>query len=404
MARLSRTTRLIVALGALALLGALGLGFALLRPAEEENPWEFLGPGSYDVTSLAFDPTTPTTLYAATDYGDVYKSEDGGATWRYLRQSREVRGFLLAIAPTTPTTLYVYGRRGVYKSADGGATWRAVNRGLELGEMNSVSALSIDPTNSRVVFAGTRNGVYKSTDGGESWRKAEGYFPEINALSIDPTNSQVIVAGTRNGVYKSTDGGETWDRISTWRANALSIDPANPQVIVAAVSDGVIRSADGGETWRSADGLPAKPAKDVSSLLRAPTGVMYVSYWEDCSHLYRSTDGGATWSRVDIILLASPLDRCPRGSGRTLLLLAVDPNAPATLYASVSFSSLSGLLRSSDGGVSWRPAGLHRTVLSLALTPSSLYAGTSRGGVYRSDDRGLTWRAASEGLTGFSVS
>jgi len=208
MARLSRTTRLIVALGALALLGALGLGFTLLRPAEEENPWEFLGPADDDVTSLVFDPTTPTTLYAATFYNGVYKSEDGGATWRYLRQSREVRGFLLAIAPTTPTTLYVYGRRGVYKSADGGATWRAVNRGLELGEMNSVSALSIDPTNSRVVFAGTRNGVYKSTDGGESWRKAEGYFPEINALSIDPTNSQVIVAGTRNACTRVQTAGQ----------------------------------------------------------------------------------------------------------------------------------------------------------------------------------------------------
>ena len=169
MARLSRTTRLIVALGALALLGALGLGFALLRPAEEENPWEFLGPADRDVTSLVFDPTTPTTLYAATQFGGVYKSEDGGTTWRYLRGSG-FGGRSLAIAPTTPATLYFYGAGGVYKSADGGETWRAVNRGLELGERNWVSALSIDPTNPRVVFAGTRNGVYKSTDGGESWR------------------------------------------------------------------------------------------------------------------------------------------------------------------------------------------------------------------------------------------
>jgi photosystem II stability/assembly factor-like uncharacterized protein len=402
MARLSRTTRLIVALGALALLGALGPGFTLLRPAEEENPWEFLGPGSYDVTSLAFDPTTPTTLYAATRYGDVYKSEDGGATWRYLRQSREVRGlgFLLAIAPTTPTTLYLYGD-GVYKSADGGETWRAVNRGLELGEMNSVSALSIDPTNPRVVFAGTNAGVYKSDDGGESWRKIG--TRRAYALSIDPTNPRVIFAGTNAGVYKSTDGGATWTR--TWTLNVdrgvwdVFIDPQNPQVIIAITDEGVIRSADGGETWRSADGLP----QYVSSLLRAPTGVMYVSDW-GCSHLYRSADGGATWNRVDIILLASPLDRCPGGAGSTFRLLAVDPNAPATLYASVSFSGLSGLLRSSDDGVSWRPAGLHSFILSLALTPSSLYAGTSEGGVYRSDDRGLTWRAASEGLTGFSVS
>jgi hypothetical protein len=208
MARLSRRTMLIAALGALALLGALGLGFTLLRPTEEESPWEFLGPAEGDVTSLVFDPTTPTTLYAATFYNGVYKSEDGGATWRYLRQSREVRGFLLAIAPTTPTTLYVYGGRGVYKSADGGETWRAVNRGLELGERHSVSALSIDPTNPRMVFAGTDNGVYKSTDGGATWRKAEGYFPEINALSIDPTNSQVIVAGTRNACTRVQTAGQ----------------------------------------------------------------------------------------------------------------------------------------------------------------------------------------------------
>ena len=234
MARLSRTTRLIVALGALALLAGLGLGFALLRPAEEENPWEFLGPADRDVTSLVFDPTTPTTLYAATAYGGVYKSEDGGTTWRYLRGSG-FRGRSLAIASTTPTTLYFYGD-GVYKSADGGETWRAVNRGLELGEMNSVSALSIDPTNPRVVFAGTNAGVYKSDDGGESWRKIG--TRRAYALSIDPTNPRVIFAGTNAGVYKSTDGGATWTR--TWTSTGLNskvwdvfIDPANPQVLVA---------------------------------------------------------------------------------------------------------------------------------------------------------------------------
>ena len=378
MARLSRTTRLIVALGALALLGALGLGFTLLRLAED--PWEFLGPAEGDVTSLVFDTTTPTTLYAATDYygdGGVYKSEDGGTTWRYLRGSRELEEGFLAIAPTTPATLYVYGR-GVYKSADGGETWRAVNRGLGL---IWVSALSVDPTNPRVVFAGTDTGVYKSENGGDTWRKVAGFVTKINALSIDPTNPRVVFAGTNAGVYKSTDGGATWTR--TWPLNVdlgvgdVFIDPQNPQVIIAITDAGVIRSADGGETWRSADGLP----KDVSSLLRAPTGVMYVS--EGCSHLYRSADGGATWSRVDIIeiLLASPLDRCPWGSWRTLRLLAVDPNAPATLYASLSRSGV--LLRSSDGGVSWQPAGLGSFILSLAQTPSALYVGTYMGGVYR---------------------
>jgi photosystem II stability/assembly factor-like uncharacterized protein len=271
-----------------------------------------------------------------------------------------------------------------------------------------VSALSIYPANPRVIVAGTSSGVYKSENGGETWRKVVGSVTEINALSIDPTNPQVIVAGTRNGVYKSENGGETWTR--TWISTGLKevwdvrIDPRNPQVIVAVTDEGVIRSADGGATWRAVtDGLPAS---NPFSMPLDPAGVMYASIKEDCSHLYRSNDGGATWSRFDM-MLASPLDGygCLRNEEGALRLLAVDPTAPATLYAGVPFSASSGrgLWRSSDGGVSWQPVGLHSHILSLTLTPSSLYAGTYGGGVYRSDDRGLTWRAVSEGLTGFDV-
>ena len=232
--------------------------------------------------------------------------------------------------------------------------------------------------------------MYKSENGGDTWRKVAGSVTEINALSIDPTNPRVVFAGTGTGVYKSDDGGETWGRISTWRANALSINPANPQVIVAAVSDGVLRSVDGRETWHATDGLPGM---SVSSLLRAPTGVMYAT---NARSLYRSADGGATWSEIEV---ATPVFR----SG-SLHLLAVDPTAPATLYAKRTLSLFrGGLWRSSDGGVSWQPAGLGSIILSLALTPSSLYAGTIGSGVYRSDDRGLTWRAASDGLTGFDI-
>jgi hypothetical protein len=275
MARLSRTTRLIVALGALALLGALGLGFTLLRLAED--PWEFLGPAEGDVTSLVFDPTTPTTLYAATDYGGVYKSEDGGTTWRYLRGSRELEEGFLAIAPTTPATLYVYGR-GVYKSADGGETWRAVNRGLGL---IWVSALSIDPTNPRVVFAGTRNGVYKSTDGGESWRAVNrgSELSQIGCLRCPSTRRTPAWSSPEPAMActRVTDGGATWTRQDQRHGGSectVHRPGEPPGDRRRSQTHGVLRSADGGETWRSADGLPAK---DVSSLLRAPTGVMYAS-------------------------------------------------------------------------------------------------------------------------------
>jgi photosystem II stability/assembly factor-like uncharacterized protein len=179
------------------------------------------------------------------------------------------------------------------------------------------------------------------------------------------------------------------------------IDPANPQVIVAAVSDGVLRSADGGETWHAADGLPGM---SVLSLLRAPTGVMYAT---NARSLYRSADGGATWSEIEVatpVFRSGTLREEVSFVGVSLRLLAVDPTAPATLYAERTLSLFSGgLWRSSDGGVSWQPAGLGSIILSLAQTPSALYVGTYVGGVYRSDDRGLTWRAASDGLTGFDI-
>ena len=194
-------------------------------------------------------------------------------------------------------------------------------------------------------------------------------------------------------MYKSTDGGATWTR--TWTSTGLNskvwdvfIDPRNPQVLVARTDEGVLRSADGGETWHAADGLPGM---SVLSLLRAPTGVMYAT---NARSLYRSADGGATWSEIEV---ATPVFRpgSLRSFGRvSLRLLAVDPTAPATLYAKRTLSLFSGgLWRSSDGGVSWQPAGLGSIILSLAQTPSALYVGTYMGGVYRSDDRGFTWRA-----------
>jgi photosystem II stability/assembly factor-like uncharacterized protein len=77
--------------------------------------------------------------------------------------------YALSIDPTNPRVVFAGTGTGVYKSTDGGESWRAVNRGLELEERNWVSALSVDPTNPRVVFAGTDAGVYKSDDGGATW-------------------------------------------------------------------------------------------------------------------------------------------------------------------------------------------------------------------------------------------
>lgn len=129
MAHISHRTRIIGALAALTLIGALVLSFTLLRPANADA-WEFIGPNQSEITSLVFDPITPTTLYAGTLNG-VYKSEDGGTTWRRIPSGPRVATSLL-IDPLTPTTLYAADRyRDIFKSEDGGETWRIVNNGLD---------------------------------------------------------------------------------------------------------------------------------------------------------------------------------------------------------------------------------------------------------------------------------
>ncbi|MDW8214276.1 MAG: hypothetical protein RMJ55_12020 [Roseiflexaceae bacterium] len=382
MARMSRKTMLIGAVAALALLGALAAGFVLLRP-QPTDAWEFIGPNRTEIWTLAFDPTTPTTLYAGTGDG-VYKSEDGGVTWRIAGSGLSPRS--LVVDPATPTTLYageysrLYSRegelrdewRGVLKSEDGGATWRVMNNGL--GERPEVDALALDPMNSQIVYAGTRRGIYRSDDGGANWRLIE---PTglVSTLVIDPMSPTTLYAGgSWRGVLKSEDGGATWRQISDdldrASVRALLIDPANPRVIFAGTDAGVYQSEDGGETWRAVnDGLPeaadnglpegvGQDERRVTALFIDPSGVMYANVSDD---IYRRAE--REWRKVEVAVPAPRAD--VEGMFR---LLAVDPRTPATLYVAVSYrdgiSYLDGgLFRSADGGVTWQP-------IELAQAPS----------------------------------
>jgi photosystem II stability/assembly factor-like uncharacterized protein len=117
-----------------------------------------------------------------------------------------VIAFVLALDPTTPTTLYAgtYGG-GVFKSTDGGTSWSAVNTGLT---SPTVQALALDPTTPTTLYAGTWGGVFKSTDGGGSWSSAStgltcGGFPcGVSALALDPQTPTTVYAGTSGGVFR----------------------------------------------------------------------------------------------------------------------------------------------------------------------------------------------------------
>jgi photosystem II stability/assembly factor-like uncharacterized protein len=268
--------------------------------------WADLAVFAFDqVNSLAIDPASPSTIYAA--LGDpwdlsavpIYKSMDGGVHW--AAEAAEFNGepsSVVAIAPSASSTLYAGANDAVFKSIDGGLTWEMSSRlpGFY------VSALAVDPTNADVVyvaqqvatFSGPDSGkIFKSTDGGGQWRQVPIPFPAgatIWSLAIDPVTPSIIYAGyiycnaggcNGGGVFKSIDSGETWiaaqNGLSDANVLALAIDPSTPARIYAATNHGVFMSTDAAASWTPINsGLTSLNVWSLSidrtgSLLRAAT-------------------------------------------------------------------------------------------------------------------------------------
>jgi photosystem II stability/assembly factor-like uncharacterized protein len=214
---------------------------------------------------LVIDPITPSTLYAGADGSSVFKSTDGGNRWtefnnglptfgRYSPRPQPAIIFTLAIDPVTPSTLYAgTDAGGVFKSTDAGTNWSAMNNGLPtytyygIAYTSAIFTLSIDPLTPSTLYAGVgAGGVFKSTDAGSNWTDSSTGLPgnEVEALAIDPLTPSTLYAGTNGaGVYKSTDRGTSWTAMSNGLSDlfidTLTIDPLTPSTLYAGTSNGV---------------------------------------------------------------------------------------------------------------------------------------------------------------------
>jgi photosystem II stability/assembly factor-like uncharacterized protein len=322
-------------------------------------------------------------------------------------------------------TLYVgTAGGGIWKTTNGGATFKPVFD----KHCQSIGAIAIDQKNPKVVYAGTgesnmRNsvsigdGIYKSTDAGENWvRIGLDSTEHISKVVIDPSNSNVIYVAApgplwsdsrHRGLYKSTDAGKTWEKILYISEKAgcadISLDPRQPNVVYATTwefrrlpylfnsggpGSGIYKSLDGGKTWKSLEkGLPAKPFGRVALALApsAPENMLAIVESEKTG-LYISADGGENWKpqSASLNVVSRPF---------YFSTLVIDPKDPKRVYRpAYSFAY------SSDGGYSFADAGneggwVHSDHHALWINPSNtnqLFLGTD-GGVYMSLDRGASW-------------
>jgi photosystem II stability/assembly factor-like uncharacterized protein len=260
--------------------------------------------------------------------GGIWRTDDGGRTWKNLGLKDGRHIIRILVHPKNPDIVWagvighLFGpneERGVYKSTDGGKTWK---RTLFVNTQTGVSDLVMDPTNPSILFAGTwrilrtpyslesggeGSGLWKSVDGGESWTNitASKGLPKgvwgIVGVAIAPSNPDKVVALIENekgGLYTSSDAGKTWSLTSSdnnirqraWYYTKVFIDPKNEHVVYAP-NVGFMRSRDGGKTFQEIrtphsdhHDLWIDP-NDPNRMIVADDGGGQVSY-----------DGGNSWS------------------------------------------------------------------------------------------------------------
>ena len=376
----------------------------------QEEGWVSIGPESGTVYALAIDPHDHSVVYAATN-GGVFKSVDSGAHWSpvnaglpmprsaYQNGGPYIRA--LAIDPHNTATVYAgvnfYGDvlfaepqgYGVYKSEDGGNSWHAAGIGGRV-----VTALAIDPVTPTTLYAvgqfppnGDSN-ILKSTDGGASWSVGVSMFAA--SLAIDPQAPRTVYAAA-GPVFKTTNGGNIWTDMSdgtTRGIGALAINPTDSSVVYAAGSGGVFKSTDAAGSWTPVNtGLTGSSVRALAIDLQAPA-TLYAGLQDGT--IFKTTNEGATWIPVTAGL-----------EGSRISSLAVDPETPTIVYAA---TDRHGVFKTVNGGDRWSRTTLSSTrIFSIAVnsTASTVAVGDDRGCVPMRSDEG-EWTFAVSCLTGSS--
>ena len=306
------------------------------------------GPAIYN---LAYDPSAPADVYAASMAFGVFHSSDGGATW--AQSATGLAGVLpLTIFADSTGDIYMGTQSsGIFKSTDGGVTWAMKDDGIavNLGSAGITSQALVETSTPGTLYQTDQNSFYKTTDGGDSWSPLTltGGIGSINALAVDPQQPQTIYVGTGgNQVMKSIDGGASWS-ISTSGLNtdgvwALAVAPTDSKELFAGgFSTGLFKSTDGGVTWAESDsGMPV--AFGIGCVAVDPTDPQVVYACPGNAGIWKSKDGGATWAKAGDLV------------DDAFRIVEVDPNDPNIVYAAIPGL---GVAISTDGGVSWNMLG-----------------------------------------------
>ncbi len=445
----------------------------------------FDGEGSYSIGWVTLDPNDPSVVWVGTGesnsqrsvgYGDgVYRSDDGGKSWKNMGLKKSEHIGRIAIDPRDSKVVYVAaegplwgagGDRGLYKSVDGGKTWKAVQ---SISENTGFVEVALDPSNPDIVYAasyqrrrhvftlidgGPESAIYKSTDAGATWNKLKSGLPSVDmgriGLSVSPADPNVVyatieAADGKGGVFRSQDKGATWTRQNEFNNGAMYygqiiadpknvdriivmgvqmresldggktlhtineknhhgdnhaiwIDPENTKHCLLGSDGGVSESFDGFSTWQFKANLPTIQFYDVA----VDNALPFYNVYGGTQDYF--TWGGPSRTRSAYGIVNSDWYTVTGGDG---FHAAVDPEDPNTVYGEAQYGVLirydkktgEELLIQPQPGKG-EPALRWNWDSPLLVSPHShtrLYFAANK--LFRSDDRGDTWRSVSGDLT-----
>jgi photosystem II stability/assembly factor-like uncharacterized protein len=367
-------------------------------------------------------PAAPSAAAATTEPPDPFK----GLKYRLVgpywggRVSR-----VAGVAADAATYYAATASGGVWKSTNGGLSWKPI---FDDQPISSIGSIAVAPSDPNVVYVGSGeanirgnvaagNGIYRSTDAGKTWAHVWKQEGQIGALAVHPRAADVAYAAVlghafgpnpERGVYRTRDGGKTWQQVlrvnDSTGASDVALDPSNPGIVFAGFwetrrspwsltsggpGSGLWISKDGGDTWKqlTGSGLPGGIWGKVGVAVAPSDGRrVYALIEADSGGLFRSDDGGDSWTRISA-------SRTVRQRPWYYSTITVHPTKPDEAW----FPNVP-MVKTIDGGktlsfVDGIPHGDHHDVWFDPANPKRMIVGND-GGVAVTIDGGETWHGA----------
>lgn len=439
--------------------------FSVFRSEDAGATWSQPDWNLGAVVGLAIDPRNSKVIYALDLTLGVYKTVDGGTTWKSLDLPFSIGDYHnLVLDPSDPDTLYASGSDfsagaiRLWRTTNGGASWTDLLPAVKKVSSRLIPRyLAVDPGNSQTLYLAAETDttgltsspprtfyVLKSVNRGTSWSDVSGGTPpgdfQAIALRVNPLQSSSLYLIASQGLYRSTTGGGNWQQIRQGSFDDLATDPGNAQrLYLATDSEGLLTSTNGGTSWSSLSQGMATPIVTAITVDPRSTRTLYAGVAD--AGFFKSTDRGENWvqstagiaalaisaaaqvkgnSQVPTLYVVSDVGRFLKSTddgfswmtsnallGKQVSQLVPDPANSDILYA----PSFKGLFRSKDAGASWQrltnfPSSFGPQLLLVDPgNPQVLYAGVKFANppIYKSGDGGTTWNPSSTGLSETSL-